>query len=170
MTNGQISFTTGKKILSPLNHSYTFSRLYDPDDFKPLIDISDRVSSTMKALISCETFDDPQMSKVLACLTKKMESVALTFDKRIPNDFWDTEKPALFGGSRANSALSTCQKLVKTYAEKFAAPIAALPAIANAAPPPQVAADPKTVLKSAPKSKKRTGALPDVAPRTKKTK
>ena len=57
-----------------------------------------------------------------------MESVAKTFHSRIPNNFWDGEKPALFGGSRANGALSTCQKLVKTYAEKFAEN-----------PPPQVA-------------------------------
>jgi hypothetical protein len=154
-------------------HSYAFSRLYDPDDFKPLVDISDRVSSTMKALISCGTFDDPQMSKVLACLTKKMESVARTFDRQIPSDFWDSDKPALFGGSRANSALSICQKLVKTYAEKFAAAktVAVQPAVANASPPPQVAADPSTVHKSAPKCKKRAPQQPlDAAPQSKKTK
>jgi len=148
-------------------HSYIFSRLYDPADFKPLVDISDRVSSTMKALISCETFNDPQMSKVLTFMTKSMESIARTFDKEISNDFWESEKPALFGGSRANSALSICQKLVKTYSEKFAAPIATLPAM----PPSQVAAEPNTVHKSAPKCKKRTPQQPsDVAPQSKKTK
>jgi hypothetical protein len=81
----------------------------------------------MKHLISRETFNSQQMSKVLAFLTATLESVAKTFHSRIPNNFWDGEKPALFGGSRANGALSTCQKLVKTYAESFTE---------NASPPP----------------------------------
>jgi hypothetical protein len=125
----------------------------------------------MKNLIFSETFNSQQMSKVLAFLTATMESVAKTFHSRIPDDFWDGEKPALFGGSRANGALSTCQKLVKTYAEKFTE---------NASPPPQVATsqadtEPNTVHLSdktektaVPKSNKRTSS--DAVPQSKKMK
>jgi hypothetical protein len=112
-----------------------------------LIEISDRVSCAVKALISCETFNDQQMSKVLEFLTIKMESVAATFRCRISNDFWEGEKPALFGGSRANGALSTCQKLVKAYAEKTVSMVSS---------PPSIPSEPTTVHKNAPESNKRT--------------
>ena len=137
---------------------FIYNRLYDPDDFKPLVDISDRVSCTMKALIACDTFNDQQMTKVLAFLTMKMESVASTFDRRISDDFWEDKKPELFGGSRSNSTLSTCQKLVKTNAEKF------LPNVHK------VAVEPDTAKKTSLKSKKRTSQESDVAPQSKKTK
>ena len=84
------------------------------------------------------------MSKVLAFLFATLESVAKTFHSRIPDNFWDGDKLALFGGSRANLALSTCQKLVKTYAESFTE---------NASPPPmaqvalsQAAAEPSALV------------------------
>ena len=160
-------------VLATVNewNDFIYNRLYDPADFQPLVNISDRVSAVMKNLIFSETFNSQQMSKVLAFLTATMESVAKTFHSRIPNDFWDGEKPALFGGSRANGALSTCQKLVKTYAEKFTE---------NASPPPQVApsqadTEPNTVHLSdetektaVPKSNKRT--FSDAVPQSKKMK
>ena len=130
-----------------------YNRVCDPDDLQPLVDISDRVSATMKHLISFETFNNQHMSKVLAFLTMKMESVARTFCLRILKDFWGGEKPALFGGSRANGALSTCQKLVKTYAEKFTE--TASPPPPQVAPPAQAAAEHSTVQKSFPESKKK---------------
>jgi hypothetical protein len=85
-------------VLATVNewNDFIYNRLYDPADSLPLVNISDRVSAVMKNLIFSETFNSQQMSKVLAFLTATMESVAKTFHSRIPNDFWDGEKPALF--------------------------------------------------------------------------
>ena len=112
----------------------------------------------MKALIACDMFNDQQMTKVLAFLTMKMESVASTFDRRISDDFWEDKKPELFGGSRSNNALSTCQMLVKTNAETF------LPNVH------EVTVEPDTAKNTSLKSKKRTSQESDVAPQSKKTK
>ncbi len=140
---------------------FIYNRLYDPDDFTPLVEISDRVSCTMKALIACETFNDQHMTKMMTFLTKQMESIAITFDKRISDDFWEDKKPELFGGSRSSSALSICQKLVKTNAEKFAT---------TASNVVQLTVEPNTAKKSSLKSKRRTSKELDEAPPSKKAK
>jgi len=144
-----------------------YNRVNEPDDIQPLLDISDRVSATVKHLITFGVFNSNQMSKALAFLTFKMESVARYFvlNTHSLRDFWDGEKPFLFGGSRANGAFSTCKKLVKTYAERFAD---ISPPPVQVSPPSQVAAANSTVQKSPPQSMKRSPQELSEAPRDKK--
>ena len=89
-----------------------YNRVNEPDDLQPLVDISDRVSATMKHLISSDTFNSQQMSKVLAFLTFKMENVARTFELNTHSlrYFWEDAKPFLSGGSLVQMELSALVK------------------------------------------------------------
>jgi hypothetical protein len=58
-----LQLTTGKTLI--------YNRVCEPDDLQPLVDISDRVSATMKHLISFDTFNSKQMSKSAGVPDKK---------------------------------------------------------------------------------------------------
>jgi hypothetical protein len=99
-----------------------------------------------------------------------MESVARTFFLKMNSykDFWEGQKPSLFGGYRSNGALSTCQRLVKSYAERFAEN--SPPAPAQVSPPSEEAAENSIALNIPPQSMKRIPQEFSEATQSKETK